>query len=233
METNSPDGKFNSDWKTKLEDVAGLQETALPNRDVVWEKLHARLAEKPRTKRIVWYWLAAASVLAAIMISLITINKTTIGISQHNNTPNVQKSENDKPVKNVSPEITPIETKAQLQKNTFVKNAGRKPAITDTPESTQYVIKDQENLQPQTFTVPVVVDTAVSATISSIPVQKKLKVVHVNELGEPVEFPADVAHSSDLHLFQLKLAQQEIYNASSIASNSSSVPFFKPKNSPN
>ena len=235
MEPNSSTEKLNDPWKDKLEDVASLQPETLRNKDVVWEKLHARLAEKPNNKKIVWYWLAAASVIAAIIISSLTIHKTTTGIASHNNTSNNVKeslAKKDEPVKNVSPGIKTTRIHEQSQKNTVVKNHEKQSTIGDTLNTTQSAGNDRQILENQTTAVPVV-DTTAIATISSIPVQKKLKVVHINELGEPVEFPADVAQSSDLHLFQLKLAQQEIYHASSIASNNSSGLFFKPKNSPN
>ena len=235
MEANSSNEKPGNTWKNKLEDVESLPQETLNSKDAAWEKLYARLAEKPRNKKIVWYWFAAASVLTAILVSSIMINKPTTSTAQHNKTPDKKESvtKKDQPVKNISSTITNTETKVQLQKSTVVKKEVRKPATVDTQPAEQFAINDQQNSEDQTSTTPAAIDTSAMATISLPPVQKKLKVVHVNELGEVVEFPADVAHGSDLHLFQLKLAQQEIYNASSIASNNSSGLFYKPKNSPN
>jgi len=215
-----------------------MQHATLQNKDGAWEKLHARIAEKPRSKRVLWYWVAAACLLFAIIIPSLTKHRSTSTLVKNSTTKNVNDTlknaivQKDKPAETLARETTDVQTHQQMQKNTVVKNDEKKSTIGDTLNTTQGASNDQQILENQTTAVPVV-DTTAIATISSIPVQKKLKVVHINELGEPVEFPADVAHTSDLHLFQLKLAQQEIYHASSIASNNSSGLFFKPKNSPN
>ena len=80
--------------------------------------------------------------------------------------------------------------------------------------------------------VPVTIDTGTTTAALPVISQKQLKVVHINELGETNEFPAAIARNTDLHLFQLKLAEQEIYNTSSMASSHSSFS-FKPKKSSN
>ena len=57
----------NIDWKNKLEDFEGLAGEKF-NKEVSWEKLHSRLRQKPKNKRIIWYWMAAACLFFALFI---------------------------------------------------------------------------------------------------------------------------------------------------------------------
>ena len=76
-------------------------------------------------------------------------------------------------------------------------------------------------------------DSPVIAVVAITPVIKKLKVVHINELGDPVEISPDVANKRDLHSFQLKLAGQEVYINPSTAFNKTGFTILKTKSSPN
>ncbi len=74
-----------------------------------------------------------------------------------------------------------------------------------------------------------------SGTISNVVIThttKILKVVHINELGDPVEPPADVARTKDLHSFQLKFANQEVYISPSLTSNNNGINPLKLKTFP-
>ena len=46
----------NIDWKDKLDELESLAGEKF-NKEVSWEKLHARLQSKPKTKKMIWYWL--------------------------------------------------------------------------------------------------------------------------------------------------------------------------------
>ena len=183
--------KLNNNWKQKLEDADSLPHASLQNKDGAWEKLHARIAEKPRSKRVLWYWVAAACLLLALIIPSLTIHRST---------------------------------------TTVVKNTEQHITTADTVNVIPLVNNNDQSLQNENIAVPGIIDTSAIAVVSSpAPIQKKLKVVHINELGETYEVPADLARSADLHLFQLKLAQQEIYNASATASNNNSIVHFLAK----
>jgi len=227
--------KLNNNWKQKLEDADSLPHATLQNKDGAWEKLHARIAGKPRSKRVVWYWVAAACLLFAIIIPSLTKHRSTSTLVKNSTTKNVNDTlknaivQKDKPAETLARETTDVQTHQQMQKNTVVKNTEQHFTIADTVNVIQLVNNNDQLLQNETVVMPITIDTTVIATVSPAPVQKKLKVVHVNELGEPVEFPIGYAHSTDLHLFQLKLAQQEIYNTSATASNSNSFAHFLTK----
>jgi hypothetical protein len=84
---------------------------------------------------------------------------------------------------------------------------------------------------PIVLSQPVVEAIAVSNPIIAA-APKKLKVVHINELGTPVILPYNLAHVDDYGPVQIKLINQEIYNNSSTLSNNTSFNIFKTRNSP-
>ena len=53
------------------------------------------------------------------------------------------------------------------------------------------------------------VDTAI-AIVTILPEKKKLKVVHINELGDPVTVSPNIARNSRTPFFQVKFINQEI-----------------------
>jgi len=228
--------KLNNNWKQKLEDADSLPHATLQNKDGAWGKLHARIAEKPRSKRVVWYWMAAACLLFAIIIPSFTKHRSTSTFVKNSTTKNVNDTlknaivQKDKPAETLTREITNAQKNQRMQKNNVVKNTEQHITIADTVNVIPLVNNNDQSLQNENIAVPGIIDTSAIAVVSSpAPIQKKLKVVHINELGETYEVPADLARSADLHLFQLKLAQQEIYNASATASNNNSIVHFLAK----
>ena len=133
------------------------------------------------------------------------------------------------PVMSIASEISiNNQPKKQMHYNNIAKAGKQKIMMHDS--SNNEAITDI-NHQPanENIVLNIINDTNLIAAIMPIINKRKLKVVHINELGDPVEFPAEVAHNTDLHLFQLQLAQQETYNASSTAANNYSGISFKPK----
>lgn len=230
--------KLNNKWKNKLEDTAGLSFATLQNKDAAWEKLYTRL-DKKKQKHIGWYWLAAACILIAIapftIHKSVVITKDNMVITGKNSPTAKEKSVNN----NDKIATTSIsQTKKQLQKNNKRTIDENQTATVDKNQTTTIASADNsiiinDKTIPQAggiSTAPVNKDASFITGISPIQNQKKLKVVHINELGEPIEFSTDVIRKTDLHLFQLKLAQQEIYNASATAVNSDNPTLsFKPK----
>jgi|GEM_PF-1145894 len=47
-------------WAGRLEEPGALTGQGLTDKEAAWDKLHSRLGNPPRKKRIAWYWLAAA-----------------------------------------------------------------------------------------------------------------------------------------------------------------------------
>ena len=223
----------NSYWKNKLEDENALSAEILPNKNIAWEKLHNRLQEKPGRKKFLWYWIAAASLLPAIVISLTFLLKNENSVVKNN----VSKSSFPNPeLKQIqrleSTAVTAVSvtdiTKQKTQKiktksinNITIVSAGKEHS------DTTIQITDNKIISP----FPVA-DSSNTTNIAKAQPKKKLKVVHINELGEPAEELPETAHHSNLHYFQLKLANQEVYRSTSLTSNNTGINLFKTKISP-
>lgn len=63
------------DWRSKLEALDNLPGETIINKNASWEKLHDRLREKRSSKKIIWYWSAAACLLLVLMVPLINLIK--------------------------------------------------------------------------------------------------------------------------------------------------------------
>ena len=101
------------------------------------------------------------------------------------------------------------------------------------PENFVAVKKDKEEFIKTEIIKKAItpVDTQINI-IAIVHEKKKLRVVHINELGDPVEELPAMAHNSEMHSFQLRLANQEVYVNPSIASGKTSFNILPIKNSP-
>lgn len=234
------DNQNNFHWKNKLEDADSLFSETLPDKNNAWEKLHTRLYKTPRRKGLVWYWVAAACLLLAVIIPAITINKKHDIIVK--NTPAKTEAikkivpEISTPEENENVQIAPalIGKKSNLQQT--ISPGEIKPAATNILQNQETVITNSTDEkiikeEPIVSSVPVI-DTTISMALVT-PAKKKIKVVHINELGDVIEVSPDIAHNTDLHAFQLKLATQEVYRNPSVASVKDGFPIIKKKPSAN
>src|SRR5262244_4018272 len=53
-------------WRDKLDDLDHLPGSTF-SRDAAWDKLHGRLRGNKKSKKIVWYWIAAACFLFGLV----------------------------------------------------------------------------------------------------------------------------------------------------------------------
>lgn len=225
--------KFNNNWRHRLEEAGNLSHALLQDKEAAWEKLQSRLDEKPRRKIIAWYWLAAACVLFAILIPVFMTSKhVNVALKPQQEQPTQENiiAQQETPTK---PSITKV-VNAPYQTTTLTnekKNELWKNTVIDSAAATLVTVSNKEPVYNNRAVSPALIDSGTTVTVKTMP--KKLKVVHINELGEPVEVPMDFARNADLHLFQLKLAQQEIYNGSSVATNEPSIISFTIKHSSN
>jgi len=221
-------------WKNELEALDSMPGETF-NKACAWEKLHERLQKKRSDKKKVWY-RAAACLVPAIFISLMFVHRNENNLVKNNirksgvSTPGLKQAEPLKKdvIAGISPgraeKKTTIKSKIKNYKNNTV--AGTNKELLEPNNNNQ--IAANEIILP----VPVT-DSTIAATVETVHLKKKLKVVHINELGDPVEASSEIAHHTDLHLFQLKLATQEVYNKSSVASNTTGFPVLKLKTSRN
>jgi hypothetical protein len=234
-----PNGNRNSaGWKSKLDELESLPGEMMPDKNAAWDKLHSRLAtRRNNNKKAAWYWAAAACILFAVTIPMFVSNNKEgqlTGTAIKENQPAV-KSPVATLIEKDGKDIVPVknnEVVSVLAKNNNKINSKIIPQgirneirLYDTVSS-HGLVKENVNIISQPT------DT-LSNVASALPVKKKLKVVHINELGDPVEMSPDIAGKKDLHSFQLKLARQEVYTSPSVAFDKNGFTIFKTKSSPN
>ncbi|MEO6737243.1 MAG: hypothetical protein ABIM97_12785 [Ginsengibacter sp.] len=219
-------------WKNKLDDVGSLSNEIVIDKNAAWKKLSTRLSRKHRRIKPVWYWAAAACLLFAVIMPLYIINKKPNDLVK-NNLPEIK-----------SPEVTVLKT-SPSKENTGViiypslidkkktrphalpgSNRTNVTAIQKKEEILPANINDQKNLQYETTLLPAVINTA-EIIAAAMPEKKKLKVVHINELGEPVEETPNIARHYERHPFKLNFINQQVYSGSSLPGNKTGFTFFK------
>ncbi|MEO8853755.1 MAG: hypothetical protein ABI359_08250 [Ginsengibacter sp.] len=224
-------------WKLKLESLDSSPGDAAYNKNEGWAKLYVRLSDKKRRKNKTWIWFAAACIFLALMIPLFYSNSVN------------QQINNSAFKKNQASIKTPFATidkvvAVTINNSSVAKNDITPPAVPHKTKARKnhedkkekfrlsYTVSS-ELLVPETnsnFVRPI-------ETLSSLaliqPEKKKLRVVHINELGDPVETLPEIVRNSDKHTFQFKIANQEIYVNPATASNTNGIAILKIKPSQN
>lgn len=219
-------------WKNKLEDADSLSAEALGDKNAAWKKLYGRLRREPRRIVTSWYWVAAACIVPVIIILWLTINRPPLTIVSAAS-PKIQPATSRVPeVSSSTVEVT--NTLPVIQKKRGIppamKAASKKvPADQNIPkvEITEGV--DIQNDVLQQTPPPVFTDTFVKMRLAEAPKKRRLKVVHINELGDPVEETLTTVRSYERHPFQLKLINQEVYSGVSSSLNNTGFNIFKTK----
>ena len=236
--TSENQNKSNN-WKIKLDELSCLPSETYIDKNALWTKLDARLHTKRNKSKPIWYWVAAACILFAIMIPLMLFNKKEGQLTK------VEIKEKPSEIKNS--DISIIDKKDSIEK--ILPSLGEKKfasVANTTPKSpTKIITKKQsnefrvaitvstENLIAETKNISLQPINISSGLAASAPAKKELKVVHINELGDPVKEMPDMANRQVLHSFQLKFAGQETYADPAIAVNKTGFTIFKIKPSSN
>lgn len=225
-------------WKPGMEELDRLPGESLYDKNTAWEKLHLRLGKKKQSKKAVWYWAAAACILFALIIPAIirTKNNSQIARVEIKQKKSQVKTYLAVPNNNkisapgVNPALEEHETVvADNFSNSKNKMIPQKKIneihLYDTVNSRNLVAENNnKSLQP--------VDTF-SNVAAIIPVKQKLKVIQINELGDPQEFQPGIARNADKHIFQFKFGNQEIFTNPSVASSDKGFTILKIKTSSN
>ena len=212
-------------WKNKLDELDHLPgETAL-DKNGSWEKLHGRLGKNSRVKRIGWYWLAAASVLIAMGVRWIIVNQQENKI--------ITKTQNivapKEPIKSeilndkISPALsTPIAfTQGTRRVVPPSSRKQRRQAIPNAIESKITVVKDSSISLPEiNVKSSIVENTLFITTVTTAPVKKKLRIIHINELGKTAEEEMQYARTSP-PAFRTRSIHQENPSGLSFSRNAS------------
>ena len=210
-------------WKNKLDELDQLPGEQIQDKNASWRKLHDRLREKPRHKKTIWYWTAAASVLLIAGLQWINTHQKDIRIVNDKTQPvpeNTSKkiemvqADTVKNAKTIIVERTP-------EVPATVKNKSRSmpmsaPLLKNEPDS----VTVKESL-PEIITT---IDNRTSDTIAvvaSLPVKKKLRVIHINDLGTPAEEKIQFNGNASSTAFQGKLFNRDGFKTFSLSKNAS------------
>ncbi len=215
-------------WKNKLEEFKKIPEP-LFDKGASWEKLYEKLNEKHPAKKTDWYWMAAAFLVFALIISLFFINnkpdKTTASEIK-TTSPNIANDANKTAGKKdeVEKASTIISSKNEIvankkTNNKTIKTVPVKPflklRLTDTVSEQSLAIKPGGNFINPVNTSP--------DLVKAKPAKKKLKVVHVKELGDPAEGSTAIEGNVSTYYFQIRFANQEVYTSPAVSNEKGSA----------
>ncbi len=199
-------------WRNKLDDLERLPGSTF-HANAAWDKLHGRLQGDKKSKKIHWYWIAAACLVFGLIIMILNFQKTTPPILNRE-TVKEQPKEIKKPVlKLQEASKNEIDNIPGSVKDKIVTTSNQ-PAQRNRRIVPTEVAKVQSNdtmanypeQEPVAKSLQIVNNNSTAATA---PPKKKLNVVHINELGDPVIEVPDMASKMGKHSF--KLANEEVY----------------------
>jgi predicted nucleic acid-binding protein len=87
-------------WRNKLDELEHLPGSVFI-KDAAWDKLYGRLRGNSKSKKIFWYWIAAACLLLGLLITLLNYDKNTSQPANKETAIKKQPKEIKKPVLNV------------------------------------------------------------------------------------------------------------------------------------
>jgi hypothetical protein len=176
--------------KDKLDELNALSAGIVFGKEEAWDKLQARLDKKPAMKFTLGYKLAAAAVLLLTVSfigyyfyapekQVVVNNRPTPAVITDTEQKIVSTPATLEPMVIATPEIPAVRIRE--------KKANRK---TQEVQHTLFVIKEETKVAPApivnpTPTVPAVVVTNIATP--AIPAIKKMRVVHINEIGKTTE----------------------------------------------
>lgn len=181
-------------WQNRLSELDSLGGEPALDKTAAWNRLHNRLTKKPANRKPLWYLLAAASLIAVVLLPLLFTSKQEVPtVSEKKSTPTNQlpitvsldsvTGPKDQLVKN--PDV-----QAKTMENSVV---WEKTAVVRTKQKAQKHIPDQrDSLEIATIELPELpaniiqpVDTSFLVAVSPLVADKKLKLVHINEVEPP------------------------------------------------
>ncbi|MFT3911763.1 MAG: hypothetical protein QM737_20230 [Ferruginibacter sp.] len=205
--------KYNSSWKSGLDQLSALPGEAGHDMNAVWEKLDTRLQKKQSDKKFPWYWVAAACVCGCMLVVSLLLNNKKENIQQEiakdNITVNKKEIVQTPVIKETNvhasiPVIKKAKTPVQsVAKNVIIKSKTMVPVIKPVEE----IIPEKKDSLIMTSNIP---QTIKSKPIVFTSLKKKLPVVHINELEKPVQPVENVAGSNDRNSFRLRLFNSDI-----------------------
>jgi hypothetical protein len=237
MLNEKPNNDFH--WKNKLQDVESLSGETF-NKEAAWEKLHERMQGKSRNKKAVWYWAAAACLLLALIIPwLFVANKKESELVKNNSVQKQIQPSSSHLLPAINKQTTAVISSQSNEKKLpalSIEKSNKINSLVNHNKIPLKIVRDKKEkeefiTQKITNNAVVPVNTAISI-VALLPEKKKLKVVHINELGDPVAEAPIIARNYEHRSFQIKLINQEVYTSPPPSSGNTGFNIFKTKNVP-
>jgi len=174
--------KHSDNWIGKLDELENLPGEAPFNKAVAWNRLHQRMDGKKTKKRGIWYWAAACLFFAIIALPFLVQERKA-----HYPPPaSYVENQDKKKVHEVTADIT--ETPV-VMKRPAVAVPGNSPAIKrplPVKERKPVIISDVATILPPVIKAIPHPDTMLAEASAVAAVPKKMRVVHINDVGGDV-----------------------------------------------
>lgn len=219
-------------WRNKLDELEHLPGSSFSS-DAAWDQLYGRLRGNKKNKKILWYLIAAASLVFALMITVLNYHKNTSETLNKETTIKQEKEINKPMVKDEETNKDKNENRTELI-NDQIASVPNKPIQRERRVvATEVHANDSAINYPEQEPIAKSLQIVKNSTTTVLPPKKKLNVVHINELGDPVMESPDITRIEDIHSFQLKFGNGEVLSNSPITSKSSGLIILKTKPSSN
>jgi len=228
------ENRSNQSWKKLLEDEVALSGELLHDKTAAWKELHHRLHQQPRRKKIAGYWVAAASLLLMLTIpfTFLQNNKTSVvkNAAPKKEIPVLfkQPPAAKRATAILRAKVIGHTTKKEAIKNR-IKDSSHSVAVSNKPD---LEIKTMEENRENNLILPPVVDSSSATKVEAAQLKKPLKVVHVNELGDPVMESPAWAHNTGQHSFEIQIGKEEMVANTAVSFNKPRFAVIKIKTSP-
>jgi len=212
-------------WRNKLDEMKHLPGSSFTS-DAAWDKLYGRLRGNKNSKKIFWYWIAAACLVFALIITVLNYHKNASETSTKQAAVKQEREINKHGIK-----VEAVDNKKNEGGNENVNELGKDKMVAASNKPIQrkrrlatsgVAAKVQSNdvaiNYPEQQPVAKSLQIVNNSTIAVVPAKKKLNVVHINELGYPVP-ETDMLGKIDRR-YKMKLANGEVYgNPSTVYKN--------------
>jgi hypothetical protein len=184
MQQDTTNNNPADNWKQRLETDEDCIAVFAGN-DKAWDKLYARL-HKPRRKKAVWYWMAAAGV-AVILVCSIWMQPLLQQEADTAVQPTAASIKFTDEINKKQPKsIATASNKKTAAPVTSRKNKTTEENMSAHLDTIQVTVTEQKmiDMMPDTTALPVLLQEHTTAPLATVQPKPALKVVHVNELGE-------------------------------------------------
>jgi len=237
MGKNMSDENYNNPiWKNRLEEIENLGEFIGIDKNALWPRLHDRLNNKSKRKKMIWIWAAAACLLFAIIVPFFNAKHKEIQkagnevVNKYPDTISTNEVASKSTNTTLKEEINSTERKYKVKKviedsktELIVNNIVKTHSDSNNVKIIKEDVVQVENSYPPAVTKPA--ETATNVLIA----KTKLKVVHINELTTPVQESNQLEVFNGYHFLQINPVNQLIYSNPTRTASVININLFKPK----